>query len=129
MKRIVITGATSFIGLHLLQEWLNEECEIFAVVRENCQKLQKLPQNSNLHVVALNMADYDKLPHLIGKADIFYHLAWEGTRGTARNDMERQFHNYQCSVKAFHAAEMLGCCCFVGSGSQAEYGKMNGRNQ
>jgi len=125
LRRIVITGATSFIGLHLLHEWLKEECEIFAVVRKNCQKLHLLPQDEKLHTIALNMEEYDQLPDYIEKADDFYHLAWEGTRGSARNDIDLQQHNYVCTLKAFHAAKQLGCSFFLGSGSQAEYGKMS----
>ena len=38
--KVVITGATSFIGVHLIQEWLKEDCEIFAVVRPNSSNIK-----------------------------------------------------------------------------------------
>ncbi|MBQ7529355.1 NAD(P)-dependent oxidoreductase [bacterium] len=126
MKIIVITGATSFIGLHLLQTWLQEDCLICAVVRKGSKKIDLLPKNDKLQCLELNMDEYDKLPQLISQADYFYHLAWEGTRAPLRDNAEMQQHNYECSLKAFRVAVKLGCQYFVGSGSQAEYGKMDG---
>lgn len=126
MSVIVITGATSFIGLHLLQAWLKENNTIYAVVRQGTPRKFLLPQDDRIHCLELNMDNYDKLPQLIAKADYFYHLAWEGTRAPQRDDTQMQYHNYECSLKAYRAAVNLGCQFFIGSGSQAEYGKMNG---
>ena len=126
MKKIVITGATSFIGIHLIQEWLKEQCEIFAVVRPNSENIDRIPQNVKIHVMELEMLDYDKLPDIINKADFFYHLAWEGARVPYRDDKILQRKNYDCTLKAYEVAVKMGCNFFLGSGSQAEYGVMQG---
>lgn len=72
------------------------------------------------------MGDYDKLVKCIGRADAFIHLAWEGARVPHRDNAEMQQKNYECAITAMNSAKQLGCRVFLGSGSQAEYGKMEG---
>ena len=125
MKKIVITGATSFIGVHLIQEWLKYDCDIYAIVRPNSMNISRLSVNPHIHIVELVMDDYDQISSKVQEADYFYHLAWEGARVPYRDDQKIQEHNYLCSLKAMHAAHLIGCKFFMGSGSQAEYGKMD----
>jgi len=124
MKRVVITGATSFIGIHLIEEWLRKDCEIFAVVRPDSNRISRLPKSPRLQIVELDMNHYAELSNEIGEADCFYHLAWNGVRAPFRDDAALQKNNYQCSMEAIHQAEKMECSFFLGSGSQAEYGKM-----
>lgn len=122
MKKVVITGATGFIGLHLIQEFLKSNCEIYTVVRPKGKHTERIPKDEHIHVLPLPMDEYGELPNAIEQADYFYHLAWEGARAPLRDDGTVQKHNYTCAVEAFHAARNLGCSFFLGSGSQAEYG-------
>lgn len=126
VKRIVITGATSFIGVHLIKEWVRKDCEIFAVVRPNSNNIDRLPINEKIHIVEIDMSEYDKISSCINRADIFYHLAWEGARAPYRDNVEMQKKNYEYAVVAMDVANALGCKLFVGSGSQAEYGRTKG---
>lgn len=129
MKKIVVSGATSFIGLHLLNVLLsNENNHVFAVVRPNSPNKSKLKTHENLTVLELSLQEMEKLSSRISvSVDTFYHLAWEGTRGSVRDDKWLQENNYQSSIKALKVAFELGCKSFVGIGSQAEYGKCIGR--
>lgn len=125
MKTILITGATSFIGLNLLNYLLNDY-KIIAIVRSNSQKLEKLPVNVNLSVVELNLEKYDKLPLIITENIYgFIHLAWNGTRGADRENIEIQKLNYKYSISALHSAAKLNAKIFMSAGSQAEYGLQN----
>lgn len=125
MKTILITGATSFIGLNLLNYLLNDY-KIIAIVRSNSQKLEKLPVNVNLSVVELNLEKYDKLPLIITENIYgFIHLAWNGTRGADRENIEIQKLNYKYSISALHSAVKLNAKIFMSAGSQAEYGLQN----
>lgn len=126
MKKVVITGATSFIGVHLIKEWLKESCEIFAVVRPNSRHIDRLPQDDKIHIIEREMTGYDSLSADIKEADCFYHLAWEGARAPYRDDKIMQEKNYISTLKAFDSAIRMGCTFFLGSGSQAEYGMTNG---
>lgn len=126
MLKVVITGATSFIGVHLIKEWLKEECEIVAVVRPNSINIKHIPNDARIRVIEKEMQEYYTLPDVINEADCFYHLAWEGTRSPYRDDKEMQFKNYMFTLDAFESAVKMGCKFFLGSGSQAEYGSANG---
>lgn len=126
MKRIVVTGATGFIGIHLIKEWLKEDTEIFAVVRSSSRNIERIPKNSRVHIIDCEMSNYNLLSDKIITADFFYHLAWEGARAPYRYDKELQKNNYEYSVLAMDAAKKLKCTFFLGSGSQAEYGSTNG---
>lgn len=73
------------------------------------------------------MSDYSKLGNKIGECDIFISLAWNGTRGIARDNAIQQKQNYFYSLQALHAAMEMGCKLFMSAGSQAEYGKVDGK--
>ena len=60
--------------------------------------------------------------NLSGSYDIFFHLAWEKTFGSSRDDVDTQVNNIQYTLDAVRLAKRLGCKKFVGAGSQAEYG-------
>ncbi|MDD3048712.1 MAG: NAD(P)-dependent oxidoreductase [Bacilli bacterium] len=126
MKNIIITGATSFIGLNLINKLLEKDYNIFAIVRNNSSNINKLPKSKKLQTIELNMNEVSKLNNIIKeKCDIFVHLAWDGTRGKTRDDKELQEKNYQYSIDAINVSQKLGCDTFVGAGSQAEYGLYN----
>ena len=125
MKKVLITGATSFIGIHLIKKLLNKY-KIIAIVRPNSPKIELLPECTNLIKVKLNMNEYYKIPELIyDDIDIFIHFAWDGTRGNKRNDGLLQEKNYNYSVMALESAIKLNSKVFMSAGSQAEYGPWN----
>jgi nucleoside-diphosphate-sugar epimerase len=125
MKKVVVTGATSFIGVHIIKEYLKNNCEVIAVVRPNSKKLSRLPENNLLTVVEVDMENIEQLIEKLDnkKVDVFYHLAWEGVRVPYRDDAILQNENYISAIKAMKTAKGLGCDIFIGTGSQAEYGK------
>ena len=124
---IIVTGATSFIGVHLINELLDKECIIYAIVRPNSINIQRLPKSDKLKIIELDMTDYERLTQFVENADVFYHFAWEGVRAPHRDDEDLQKNNYDCSVNAMKVAVKLGVKLFIGSGSQAEYGKTIGK--
>jgi len=129
MKNVVVTGATSFIGVHIIKECLKNNCAVIAVVRPNSKNLFKLPKNNLLTVLDIDMKKIEIIIEKIQikKIDIFYHLAWNGVRLPYRNDAILQNENYNCSINAMKVAKLLGCDTFIGCGSQAEYGKCIGK--
>lgn len=119
--RVVITGATGFIGIALCQEMLGNGHEVTAVIRPNSVKRDKIPQG--VQVIELALKD---IGNLTGIYDVFYHLAWNGSSGTNRNNFAMQQSNISYTVEAIRAAKRCGCKKFIGAGSQAEYGVVKG---
>ena len=125
MKTILITGATSFIGLNLINYLLNNY-KVIAVVRPNSEKISLLPESKNLLVLELEMKDYYRFPSLIKEPiHAIAHLSWGGTREIDRNNIELQEQNFKYSISALHSAAKLNAKIFMSAGSQAEYGVQN----
>jgi nucleoside-diphosphate-sugar epimerase len=129
MKNVIVTGATSFIGVHIIKEYLKNNCTVIAVVRPNSKNLYRLPKNNLLTVIEIGMENIKRLIEKIEikKIDIFYHLAWAGARVPYRDDTILQNENYNCAINTMKVAKRLGCDTFIGAGSQAEYGKCIGK--
>ena len=123
----VITGPTGAIGTALCQELLDRGCAVYAVCRPSSQRVAALPKHDRLKIIHCDLADLGTLPELIdAPCDVFFHFGWMHTIGPGRNDMPAQIENIRCTINAVHAAAALGCHTFIGAGSQAEYGRVNG---
>ena len=123
----VVTGPTGTIGHALCRRLLAEGCTVYAVTHPGSKRADALPRDEHLHVLFCDAADYTALPEQLAEpVDAFFHLAWAHTIGAGRNDMPAQIANIACTVAAVRAAAQMGCCVFVGAGSQAEYGRVEG---
>ena len=125
-KTVLVTGATGAVGSALVRELIAHECEIYVFSRPNSGRLNAIPVHPRVHRVdcALEQLSQLSLPDV--SADTFYHLAWEGTTGAARNDVNIQNRNIKYALDAVSAARRFGCRKFIGVGSQAEYGRVSG---
>ncbi|EHL15612.1 hypothetical protein HMPREF9629_01736 [Peptoanaerobacter stomatis] len=127
MKNIVITGATSFIGIHLIRELTKDNNnKLHIIVRENNkkkEKLKKIEKEKNIDVYKIDMDEYFKIKEYINfKPDILIHLSWNGIRKPQRDDEILQENNYLNSIDLFENMVELGCKKIINIGSQAEYG-------
>jgi len=129
MNCVVLTGATSMIGIALIQNLIeNQTKKIYAVVQKKSTKLIRLPESNTIEVIECNIDNYSNLTELINETcDVFYHFAWQATGGSdVRNTMiDKQCQNIGFTLDAIHAAHELGCKKFIGAGSQAEYGLLD----
>lgn len=126
-KKVIITGATSFIGMELINKLLEKDYKVYAIVRSNSDKAGLLPKVDNLVIKKLDMQDYGSLSSIIDEqCDIFFSLAWNGTRGDTRHNYELQKSNYESSMLSVNESLKLGCKYIISAGSQAEYGNING---
>ena len=128
--KVVITGATGFIGTALCEEMLHNGHEVVAVIRPESKKKEKLHfsegEKGRLQIAETGLDELAVLADQVGKADTFYHLAWNGSAGAAREDFAIQHTNIGYMADAIRAAVKCGCKKFVGAGSQAEYGVVHG---
>ena len=118
--KYIITGATSFIGLELMDYLLAQHHHVIAVCRPDSKGLSKIP--SGVEVVLAEMSEYGNLHREIDHADVFVNLAWGGTGRDGRNVQDIQNENVINTIAAMFAADKMGCKVFVEAGSQAEYG-------
>jgi nucleoside-diphosphate-sugar epimerase len=139
MKRTIITGPTGAIGMALI-EYLNDKgIQVVAVVRKDSKRAYRIKENENLIRVECSLDELSSLPKLVSTAldakgwskaedfDVFYHLGWDGTFGNSRNNMQGQLKNIQYTLDAVETASEMRCHTFIGAGSQAEYGRVEGK--
>ena len=123
-KRIVMTGATGFIGRHVAQEFLSLGAEVYALVRAESPNRALLPVHERLHIVDGSLKDARICEEAAGEADGFLHFAWGGVNREEIDSPAVQAGNVSDSLVCLKAAKMLGCRIFMDAGSRVEYGIM-----
>lgn len=147
MKRAYITGATGAIGMALVRKLLDENVRVTVYLRRGSKRSGRMKAfdrelaAGQLDIVFLGLEEIREYlagmgvpedpaqasPENPGKDEsVFYHLGWSGTFGTSRNDREAQQKNIEYTLDSLRLAARLGCGLFVGTGSQAEYGRAEG---
>lgn len=145
MKKVIITGASGFLGRNLVCALLKRDIEVTAVVHKLPER-QSAPLPSQpyarphdhpamegddfhrkqLHIAEVELSDYSMLDqHILPESyDVFYHFAWAGASGKEREDTALQLTNVKAACAAVGAAKRLGCRKFVNAGSLMEYEAM-----
>lgn len=128
LKSAVITGPTGAVGTSLIDELTARGIMVYAVCRHGSKRMDAIPRHPLVRLVECDLSEMVSLPSKINHdCDVFYHLAWEGTYGASRDDVELQLKNVAYLLQAVHAASALHCQVFVGAGSQAECGRVEGK--
>ncbi len=133
----VVTGATSFIGTHLIRRLLKEGVHVYAVIRpgssnkkaldtvaeESEREKQNGQQAARIHVIESELSQLDALDEKIPKpCHLYFHLGWDGSGSDNRKKGDVQHQNAVYALRALEGARKSGCSRFLFSGSQAEYG-------
>lgn len=130
MKRAIVSGATGAVGMALIKKLIQENIEVLVLVfaSQDAKRVSMIPSHPLVTVVDCSLEEFkSKLNDSGKKYDVFYHLAWDGTTGQARNDMFLQNQNVKYTLDAVELAYRYGCHTFIGAGSQAEYGRVEGK--
>jgi len=124
--RIVITGATGFIGSNLARYFLERGAIVYALVRPGSKNRAALLVHENLKVVDCGLEHVEDCIPAIGYADAFFHLAWGGVNREEIDSPEVQARNVSGSLECVRTAARLGCGMFMDAGSRVEYGAVDG---
>ena len=126
MKYAIVNGSLGTIGLALINQLLKRGVRVYAIAFPGDPRIERIPKDAA--VIPCDMREIGKLTEMIdGPVDTFFHLAWAGTIGPGRDDMLLQTQNIRCAIEAAQTAKRLGCEVFVGVGSQAEHGRIEGK--
>ena len=121
--RILITGAASFLGRHLVEYFLKEGDTVIALIRENARGADELlgyEANNKFKLIVLDMKDIERLDI---DFDVCIHLAWGGIGKEGRMDENIQRENINAAIKLMKVCKDRGAKRFLFAGSQAEYGQ------
>ncbi len=123
--KVVVTGATGFVGRWLVNELLLQNDDITVIVRnkdfipKEWRTSVHIVESTLEQAVALKEEDFP-----VGNPDIFFHLAWDGTSGSQRANVQLQLRNVQFTCGMVALAKRLHCSRFVNAGSIMEYEAM-----
>lgn len=128
IKNAIVTGPTGAIGLALVRLLSEKRIETYAVCHPESVRNDIIPMNKFVHKVNCDLNNLQKLPEIISlKVDAFFHLAWKGTADrNNRMDMYLQNENVRYALDSVNVAKALGCKVYIGAGSQAEFGRVDG---
>lgn len=132
MQSVVISGPTGAIGMALIEKCIEKNTRVLAICHKGSARIANMPKSALLQIMEADLSEYKRLflqNDLLGESvyDVFYHFAWGGTTGKTRNDMRLQIGNIVYTMDAVELAKRLGCHTFIGAGSQAEYGRVEGK--
>ena len=129
MMRVIVDGATSFIGIALINELVPNGYETLAVIRPGSNRSEDLHRNISVaDIVECEISELNKLSdHIDNKKknldfDVFFHVAWSSDFRNPRYNLQGQMRNVDYTLNAMRAAFELGCKKFLVVGSQAECG-------
>lgn len=122
--KILITGASGFIGSHITENLVEEGHQVYAICRnktnfDKCNpfknKVTWLNQDHEGWELKLNDVQIDQ----------FIHTAWAGVTSAERDDWALQLTNFEFSKSMIDLAIRLNAKKLICLGSQAEYGLYN----
>jgi len=122
--KILLTGATGFIGSHIAENLVKKGHQVYATCR-NKSSFKKCDQFKN-KVTWINQDHPEWERKLEGiELDQFIHTAWAGVTSAERNDWALQLTNFEFSKTMIDLAISLNAKKIICLGSQAEYGLYN----
>ena len=80
MSRAIVTGSTGMLGVATIEVLLKEGYEVIAIARPGSSRLMNIPEDDNVTVVELDLADIADLPEVLNAsgiedAELFFHFS------------------------------------------------------
>ena len=126
--RCLVTGASGHLGSYLTRRLLEEGHTVTVVVRPQSDLWRLADVIADTTVIRSQLEDIDQVESALMAAapEVVFHLAWQGVTSKFRNDFRQIESNLLGSVRLLEIVQQAGCKCWVGCGSQAEYGLYEG---
>lgn len=127
MIRVLVTGATGFIGSHLLPRLLAANASVAILIRPRTDTWRIQSLLPRVVQIVGDLKDLDAVEGDIRKfaPEVIIHLAWYGVNNRYRNDPLQVDCNLRYTSALLQLAYRTGCKTWIELGSQAEYGPWN----
>lgn len=125
--RVLLTGASGFVGSHVLIELLEQEIPVAILLRSSSDVWRIQSHLDQVTIIRGELTRTDQILPQISKfsPDTLINLAWNGVENKFRNDSKQITENLKLIEILFEIAKNSGIRSFIGIGSQAEYGPRN----
>jgi nucleoside-diphosphate-sugar epimerase len=123
-KRIMMTGATGFIGANLAHRLLRDGHDVHLLVRENYTPWRIESIRSEIHLHPVDLGDMETLTVAVRKIqpDWIFHLAAYGSYSSQTDFHQMIQTNIIGTVNLVEACLEVGFEAFINTGSSSEYG-------
>jgi UDP-glucose 4-epimerase len=122
--RVLLTGATGFVGSHVLARLLRDgEHSVAVLLRAGRERWRIEELLGRIHIIEGDLAQAAELTEPVGRfgPEAVLHLAWGHVADRERSPL-LQVDNVRHTVELVKLAHAAGARHFLGVGSQAEYG-------
>jgi len=121
MKKVIISGASGFIGNAVARYLIDHGVEVTAVVKPGafCSEEAFRLNELKAPIIECGLNEMKRLPSMVGDRDydVFYQFAWDGLDKEAMLNCGRQIDNIRWAVDSIEAAADLRCKKYIGAGS------------
>ncbi len=123
-KRVILTGATGFVGANLLRRLLLQGHQVHVLVRPNYHPWRIADLRDDFLLHEIHLEDANSIHNLIQKIqpDWIFHLAAHGAYSWQTNPQEIFQTNFLSTVNLIQACLLTGFEGFIHTGSSSEYG-------
>lgn len=122
--KVLITGATGFIGANLAHFFVNEKADVHILLREssNTWRINDILSRLNKHYC--DLTDRENTKRIISeiRPNTILHLAMYGGYSFQNDSLRMINTNYIGTVNLLDACIEVGFDCFIHTGSSSEYG-------
>lgn len=127
-SKVLITGATGFIGANIVRRLLSTNCQVHILVRPKSSFAKVADVKSRLKIHVADLKDLPKLTKIVRGVgpDVIFHLASENVYSVnwEENYSKMVETNILGTVNLLTACEGVAYKCFVNTGTSSEYGLM-----
>jgi len=118
MKRVIVSGASGFIGKALTKKLLENNFEVWGIVR-NEEKVKDIIEDENFKIIIAKLNEYKNLDKKLSKYNFeaFFHFAWDGVYGDDFWDYNKQLDNVRYTCDSFELSRKLKCKKYIFAGS------------
>jgi UDP-glucose 4-epimerase len=127
--RLLVTGATGFLGAHLLRRLAGEDAAVAILLRPRADAWRIEQLRPRLTEIVGDLNEPGSYADAVREfaPEALAHLAWAGVGNRRRNELSQVEENLFATLELLKVARDAGCRAWLGMGSQAEYGPLNAR--